>query len=191
MANAYFSFVKPITVDTVSGCLVGMRKFLGEHNGFHTNGQPNFMWNKFILSIASGGGDIVAGFALFNEMAGMDVTIETHNSGAVDSAALIPFLAGSRRTASRYSGFLFHQISWTFTATSQTRTQISDVTGWLQNYDRMMAELIAERTNLSFDDAQRMMKDGTNLTPQQALDCGVIHAIEEHTTSRDAVNWQI
>lgn len=185
--NRLLLFWKPINADTVTSCITGMR------NQLAARPQPgtNFSWDTFHVSIASGGGEVISAFSLFNQMAGMDATIHTHNSGAVDSAALVPFLAGTRRTASKYSGFLLHQMVWTFPTPEQTRAQIAEVTGWLKNYDRMMAELISERSKLSFDDAQRMMKDGTNLTPEQALDYGIIDAIEDFKAPRDTFTWMV
>ncbi|MFA1625860.1 ATP-dependent Clp protease proteolytic subunit, partial [Rhizobium mongolense] len=94
MATAYFYFGKPINADTVTSCITGMR------NQLAARPQPgtNFSWDTFHVSIASGGGEVISAFSLFNQMAGMGATIHTHNSGAVDSAALVPFLAGTRST---------------------------------------------------------------------------------------------
>ncbi|WP_313195624.1 ATP-dependent Clp protease proteolytic subunit [Shinella zoogloeoides] len=191
MATAYIYFGRPINLDTSTSFMKAVHTLMGQNGGKLSNGEPAYLWDTLRVSIASGGGDVVAGFALYNEMTSTDVTFHTHNAAAVDSVALLPFLAGIRRTASRYSGFLLHQMTWTFPFTGQTRTQIADVTGWLGNYDHVMAQVIAERTDISFDDAQLMMRNGANLTPQQALECGVIHAIENPTKPRDAATWQV
>jgi len=191
MATAYIYFGKPINLDTSTSFLKAVHSLIGQSGAAAPDEEPAYLWDTLRVSIASGGGDVVAGFALYNEMMSTDVRFHTHNSAAVDSVALLPFLAGARRTASKYSGFLLHQMTWTFPSAGQTRTQIADVTGWLQNYDHVMAEVIAERTNMSFDDAQLMMRNGANLSPQQALEYGVIHAIENPTTPRDAATWQV
>ena len=57
--------------------------------GEKLQGQPNFLWNHFHYSMSSGGGDIIAAFAVFNEMKGLPVRITTHNAGAINSVAII------------------------------------------------------------------------------------------------------
>lgn len=191
LTTAFIYFGRGVNQDSATGLIGACRNLIGER---HTNpdGSPgNYRWSEFQISIASGGGDVVAAFSMFNELIGMDIAVNTHNAGAVDSAAIMPFMAGVRRTASPNSAFMFHQTVWSFSVLTQTGTQINDARRWLALYDGMLADTIASRTSLSRDAVLGMMRDGASLTPQDALNHGIIHAIEECRTPRDARSWQV
>lgn len=189
MVAAYIFFARPINLDTATSLIGACRALIGERQQGAVAGT--YAWSEFRIDIASGGGDVVAAFAMFNELAGMDIPVDTHNAGAVDSSAIMPFMAGRRRTASAMSAFMFHQTVWSFPTPSQTGTQIRDAGRWLSLYDGMVADTIASRTSLSRDRILEMMRDGTSLTPSEARDAGLIHAIEECQTPRDARSWQV
>lgn len=192
MTTAYIYFGRPINLDTAANLVNACRTLIGERSQVAQGAQPGaLLWSDFRIEMASGGGDVVAAFAIFNELTGMTIPVDTHNAGAVDSSAIMPFMAGRRRTASNMSAFMFHQTVWTFQTPSQTGTQINDAGRWLGLYDGMMADTIASRTTLAKDKVLGMMRDGASLTPNEALACGLIHAIEECRTPRDARSWQV
>lgn len=187
MPTAYVYFGKPISSDTSTSLMQAMRIFMGE-----VDSAGQFAHSSIDISISSGGGDVIAAFSLFNELSGFEVPINTHNSGAVDSAAIMPFIAGQRRTASAASAFMFHQAAWTFPAKDNlTRIVINDASRWLGLYEGMMADTVASRSNLTREQVLRMMREGESLSPQQALDVGLIHAIEERQTPRICRTWQV
>jgi ATP-dependent Clp protease protease subunit len=187
MPAAYVFFGRPINSDTSTALMQAVRTFMGE-----VDNTGQVAHSSLEISISSGGGDVVAAFALFNELSGFEVPINTHNAGAVDSAAIMPFVAGRRRTASAASAFMFHQAAWTFPAKDNlTRIVINDASRWLGLYEGMMADTVASRSNLTRDRVLGMMREGESLTPQQALDAGLIHAIEERQTPRICRTWQV
>jgi ATP-dependent Clp protease protease subunit len=182
MPTAYVYFGKIINPDTVTAAVMGCRTLMGEKND---QGHPS--WDNLKFAIACTGGDVAAAFALYNELSSLPLQIDTHNSGAVDSAAIMPFMAGTRRTASVNSAFLFHQLSWTFAGPS-TLTVINDARRWLETYEGMMADVIASKTNLKKVEILRMMHVGTTLSP---ADAKLIDAIEEYKIPFDARSWQV
>ena len=185
MATAYIYFGKPINADTSQAVINACRAMMGE---LDLTGQ--FKWDKYKLSIASGGGDIIGAMAMFNELNVLPQTIETHNSSAVDSSAILPFMAGARRTASKYSAFLFHQMAWNFSALNVTSTVIADASRWLSTYEEMMAEIIANKTSLKSDAIIQMMRAGTTMRPNEAKNVGLNDDIEEYKIPHDARSWQ-
>jgi ATP-dependent protease ClpP protease subunit len=150
------------------------------------------MWNVLKISIASGGGDIIAAFGAYNELKALPLTIHTHNAGAVDSAAIVPFMLGERRTAAAASAFFFHQVQWTFPSNQNlTATVISDATKWLGTYEDLMAVTVSGRSGIPKNDVLKMMREGTTVTPERAKELGLIHEIEEHTIPQSARTWQV
>jgi ATP-dependent Clp protease, protease subunit len=141
------------------------------------------------FAIASTGGEIAPAFALYNELNSLPLQIDTHNSGAVDSAAIMPFMAGSRRTASANSAFLFHQISWTFGGPA-TLPVINDARRWLGTYEGVMADVVSSKTSLKRAEILRMMHVGTTFSPADAKKVGLIDAIEEYKIPFHARTYQ-
>jgi ATP-dependent protease ClpP protease subunit len=187
MGTAYLYFGKPITSDTITALVMGCRSLMGEKD---QNGI--LLWDHFHLEIASGGGDIIASFAGYNTLVNLPVTVTTHNAGAVDSSALMLFLAGEKRTASRMSRFFFHQIQWSFSAQgSLTAGMIEDAGKWLSAYEDLMAECIADETNISKDDAMKMMREGTSVSPEEAETLGLIDEIKASPVPATARSWQV
>jgi hypothetical protein len=109
MATAYISFCRGLAADTCSQLIAGCKTLAAETDavtdpktGQVTNKQK---WDTIDLSITCGGGDLLSGFACYNELKGLPVTFITRNCGAVDSAAIMPFLLGAKRYASQSSAF--------------------------------------------------------------------------------------
>jgi ATP-dependent protease ClpP protease subunit len=189
MAIAYASFCRPMTQDTATMALTALRQLSLER--LQTD-PTKAAWETVKLNIACGGGDIIAGLALFTEMMAMPFEIHTHNVAAVDSAAILMFMAGSARFASKFSAFHFHQPAWTFAAKENlSRTVVSDAARWLDRYQDMMAKVVSDRSSLSSEDVLRMQNEGATLSSTEALECGVIHEIAEPTFPRDSRWHQI
>jgi hypothetical protein len=90
MATAYISFCRGLAADTASLLISGCKTLATEAENIvdPTTGQITGTWQKWDtidLSITCGGGDILAGFACYNELKGLPVTFITRNCGAVCS----------------------------------------------------------------------------------------------------------
>lgn len=74
--------------------------------------QPTELYMLF----SSNGGDVNAGFVLYNFLLSLRGKIKTtiHNIGNVDSIANVIFMSAERRLASPSASFLFHGISMNF-----------------------------------------------------------------------------
>ncbi len=185
MTMVYVSFCKPITFDTATALIRTCRDVVSDsaHN-----------WDKLRLMISGGGGNITASFAAYNEIRSMPIELETLNTGAIESPALMIFLAGKQRYACARSAFQFRQLSWSFPNKDDVALSvIADTARWLQEYQRMMADAIADGTDgrLTADKVLEMMQAGTTLNPQQAKDVGLIHDIVEPTIPAGARWWQV
>lgn len=152
-----------------------------------SDGQHN--WDKLRLMMSSGGGNITAAFAAYNEIRSMPIELETLNTGATDSSALMIFMAGKKRYACARSAFQLRQLSWSFQSKNDVALSvISDAARWLQEYQQMIAEGTGRLTR---DKIIEMIQAGTTLTPQQAKDAGLIHDIIEPAIPAGARWWQV
>ena len=66
---------------------------------------------RLILKINSVGGDIESSIGLYHYLKMLPYPIETVNMGSVRSAAILPYLAGSTRSACAHFDFTFHPIT--------------------------------------------------------------------------------
>lgn len=187
MATAYIYFGKIINSDTSSQFVHGCRSIMGDKDA-----NQKFLWDRFHVTMSTGGGDVIGAFGMYNELKALSIKVSTHNSGAVDSSAIVPFMAGDRRTAASYSSFLFHQIQWTFPAKeSVTATVIQDAVKWIAQFESMMADLVAKNTKLQSSDVLKMMREGTIINPTEAKKLGIIHDIDDYKIPQDARSWQV
>lgn len=186
MATAYVYFGKPINVDTTTALITACRTLAWESDA--SSGDP--LWDKIHLTIASGGGGITQGFAAFNELKALPVELTTHNVGSVDSAAILIFMAGSKRLAVKASGFLFHESTWNFAGQGDvTLTTAGNTKKWLETYEGMQAEIVASRTGLQQDDVRKMMRDGTCIRSEEAVTLGLVDSVQEFALPRTARSW--
>lgn len=63
---------------------------------------------KLIVHISSTGGDFNAAFDIVSTILSSPIQIHMHNSGYVESAAVLVYLAAQTRTAEDYSRFMIH-----------------------------------------------------------------------------------
>lgn len=119
--------------------------------------------------------------------------MQTHNLGTVESMGNILFLAGERRTACSYSKFLFHPFHWTLHG-SVDHSRMAEYAMSLDYDLRLYAQIVAERTKGAaevLDVPRYLMAYPRILGPREALENGMIHAIDEMPIDVDAVQWSV
>ncbi len=129
------------------------------------------------VSFSSTGGFIDAGVAFYNALRAMPVLTAFYNTGTVHSAATIAFLGAQQRYASTNSNFLIHPVE-----TDAVRMNVSKLRAALveaqANEDRI-DRIIADRTAIPADLVTARKLGDTYITPQQALEFGVIQQIAD------------
>lgn len=99
---------------------------------------------------SSQGGEVDAGITLYNFLRALPVEIVMHNNGSINSIANVIFLAANTRFAAKHSAFLFHGINWNFgQGASLTFSQLQENLSLFKREEIKIAEIIAERTNLT------------------------------------------
>lgn len=196
MATAYVSFCRALAADTCSQLIAACKTLVAEviSGTNQITGEKTDMqkWDTIDLSITCGGGDLLSSFACYNELLGLPVTFVTRNCGAVDSAAIMLFLLGTRRYASRASAFFFHQTAWTFPSQANVPIgTIADAAEYLGHYQKMMSELVASKSRLTADDIQRLMTEGSTMLPTEAKERGLIDEVDEISLPFGARWWQV
>jgi ATP-dependent Clp protease, protease subunit len=143
------------------------------------------------LSITSRGGVVASAMHLFSFIRALPVPVTIHNTGQISSAALIVFLAGQRRTCSRYAAFMHHPSAF------------SSERGMLVNEAAAQIEAM-KSADLRTDDILRdqcstfpeqLMKEAeyrdVNISAEDALEYGIVHEVCEFKVPRDTIVWTI
>lgn len=66
------------------------------------------------LNISSSGGSVISGITAYNFLKQLPYKLTCHNLGEVSSAAILPYLAGEKRTAEPVSKFMIHPVECSF-----------------------------------------------------------------------------
>lgn len=133
---------------------------------------------RFVILISSTGGSVFHGLSAHNYLKGIPAEIETHNFGSVDSIGVALFLAGSKRYSVPDARFLIHPVTWGFVANERLEDkQIEERLKSLRIDTENIAAVIAGGTGKKEKEIIKAMHNRTTLSPEQALEYGLVHDI--------------
>jgi ATP-dependent Clp protease, protease subunit len=129
--------------------------------------------------ISSMGGDVDAGFTLYNFLVSLQgkITISMHNIGSIDSIANVIFMGGQKRYAAPSASFLFHGVSMNFAA-PQSRTQVKESLSRVVGMENRIATTISKNSNLTEAELEVLFQQGENKDVKFAFDKGIITEIK-------------
>lgn len=167
--TVYINFYANINSQSVQHVMNICTQLINEH-------KPS----KLYFAISSNGGDVAAGFTLYNFLVSLPADIAMHNVGTVDSVATVIFLAASERYAAPHSTFLYHGVTLNVGGPmSFTIEQLSERVGSLAADEARIAEVIADKTNLDVIQINTFQKQGETLNPSAAKVHGIVHDIRD------------
>ena len=106
------------------------------------------------------GGDVYDGLLIFDTIRdiakkGIEVTIEVRGLAASMAAIILQAASIKRRTSSRYTRFLIHEISsLSAGTTSEQEEQVNE----LRKLNSMLRDILSERTGRSVEEIEKMWK---------------------------------
>lgn len=123
-----------------------------------------------LVRINSVGGDVEEGFALYSELRRYAKTHKAHITtlaeGRCASIATVFFLAGDTRIITEHTEPFVHN-AWT--KAEGDSQELQKISSGLEKWNDKIAQHYAKHTNLSYQQARRMMREQTAITPQVAL----------------------
>jgi ATP-dependent Clp endopeptidase proteolytic subunit ClpP len=131
------------------------------------------------LLMASGGGLVDPGMAIFNFLRGIPVKVHTYNYGNVDSVAGVIYCAGTRRLATPHCKFLVHGITWRIApnTTELAKQRMREYLGQIDTIKRNIASVISQATGKTTEIVTADMTRGLTMTGDEAKDYGLVHEI--------------
>ena len=133
-------------------------------------------WQEIALYINSPGGLISAGLAIYDTMQFIACPVATCCMGQAASMAAVLLAAGSpgRRFSLPHSRIMIHQPHGGYAG------QASDIQIHAQEITRLkglLTDILAEHSGISREELEPMLDRDTFLSPQEALDLGIIDNI--------------
>ena len=142
-----------------------------------TNYTPVTIYFQF----SSGGGHVDSAITLYNFLKSLPCEIIMHNTGSIDSAANVVFMAGNKRYAVAHTSFLFHGVGYTFGQQGLTRAQINEGLSVVDIAEEKIAGILAANTDLTAVEIKNLFIEGKSQSATFAKQKGVISELREVT----------
>ncbi len=163
----YLSFSAEINQNTVENLMA----VFGQH---YNQGVRDFY---FLFS--SPGGNVMNGINVYNYLRSLPIRLTIHNIGIVDSIANVIFLAAETRYAVKNSSFLFHGVGFDITQARFEEKQIKEKLEIIERDQKLIADIIADRTKLTVPEVEQMFLEAKTMTPEEALGKQIVSDIRE------------
>ena len=133
----------------------------------------------FYLLLSSPGGNVMNGITIYNFLKSLPINLTTHNIGIVDSIANVIFLAGKTRYAVKNSSFLFHGVGFDINQARFEEKDVKEKLKMIQRDQKLIANIIAEQSQYTEAEIEKMFFEADTRTPGQAKEKGLISDIRE------------
>jgi ATP-dependent protease ClpP protease subunit len=131
------------------------------------------------ILMATNGGVVETGVALYNMLRALPIRVVTHNVGNVESIGNIIFLAGEERFAAPNATFMFHGVQWGATGPVQLNVpMLKQVLTSLEADEARIASIVADRSSVTEQTVKGFFRQGETKDAQYALASGIITDIK-------------
>jgi len=127
------------------------------------------------LLIHSSGGVITDGIAIYNFLRNLPLDITTYNAGGVSSVAVLPYLAGKNRQASKAATFLIHKSAVAPPAATAERLKLT--AEYLLIEDGRSEDILREHITLPPEKWEIHSRGDLTLTAEEAVRFGLAHVV--------------
>ena len=177
--QAMINFFSPINQESIQALIRAFREAI-------TDGETE----NIKLLISSPGGTVQHGVLAYNFIRGcvkQGITVETHNLSLVDSVALVLYLAADIRVGYPSSLFRFRPITHGLGPSSEEKRlgelELTQLLASIQSDTDSLAQILANETDLEFENARALFSSGETWTTEQAKDAGLVTKIIAHAPS--------
>lgn len=176
----YLSFIRPVNYDNVNTLLTKINQAVDKG------------YQEIILMMSSAGGQVIPGFAAYNQLQMLPIRLTTYNIGSVSSIAAIMFLAGTVRLAVPNATFQFHSAVLELGQGGETaKYQLVQYLSELAALEERLKDIIIARTNLQPAEVDLLMAEGKTRDAQFAKNTNIVQYIASYTIPGDAPLIQV
>ena len=142
------------------------------------------------LCLSSLGGYVHSGIYLYNHIRSLPLDVVMYNLGSVASIAVAVFVAANRRYCSEHGVFMIHPTSLSPQAGMTATLLQSSLDGALAD-DLRTESILRERTRIPNDTLSARRAKDVHITPQAALDFGLVDEVREFALPQGYQIFQI
>jgi len=145
-----------------------------------SNTVQQYKVKSLYFQFSSSGGSVDSAITLYNFLKSLPCEIIMHNTGSIDSAANVVFMAGDKRYAAPHTSFLFHGVAWNFGAEQQLkRAQIKESLSMVESAEDKIAGILATHTNLTIKEIKQLFNEGESKSATFAKTKGVVTELKD------------
>jgi ATP-dependent Clp protease, protease subunit len=167
MTTAYLNFHAPINTLTA-------QHLMGTCSNLVSNGNQ-----EIHLLLSTPGGEVTAGITIYNFLRALPVRLITHNTGNIDSIGNPIFLAGQTRIACPHSTFMFHGVGLDVKNQRLDEKILRECLNSILADQRRIADIIADRTNITLNQARKLFAEARTKDADYALKNGIVGSIAD------------
>ena len=136
--------------------------------------------SRLTLLIATTGGSVFHGMAVYNYLKGLPLHITTHNFGSVDSIGVPMYCSGALRLCVPQARFLLHPITMNFSAGAvYEEMQLMEKLKSMRVDSDNFAAVVAANTQRTPRQILSAMRERVSLDPEDARGWGLVHEIRQ------------
>lgn len=126
------------------------------------------------LHLSSIGGKLHSAFTAYNYLRSLNVPFHTHNTGNIEGAALMLYLASDHRSVSPNSRFVLTNLDWRFGHDYVRFGELHEAYQSLKHDIKCYSDIFNERTNRSLDVEGCLTGAARVLDPEESLKAGIV-----------------
>ncbi len=139
------------------------------------------------LIMATNGGSVTQGIALYNLLRASQYKLIAHNIANVDSIGNIVFVAAEKRRATSHAVFLIHGVRSHMDEQDMNESGLKEKLSSIEMDNKRIRKIFCERTKLSMDEMERLILDGVAEDSAYALSKGIVDEVVELVIPRGTV----
>lgn len=164
---AYFGFTGPIEHGGVTRIAAAM------------NHAVNNAFDEVVLAMSSGGGYVSDGIYLYNHIKSLPIPVTIYNTGSISSIAVAAFVGAKTRYCSEHAMFMIHPTALFPGQDGMSAERLNASLDAALADDSRTEQILRENTTLTDDLlSARRFKD-VYISPQQAVQVGLVDGVRE------------
>jgi ATP-dependent Clp protease protease subunit len=147
------------------------------------NVAVNNNFDSVYLCFSSLGGYVADGIYVYNHIRALPIPVTIHNTGSVSSIAVAIFVSGQERFCSPHAMFMIHPTSIPMQENITSGRAQAVLDAALAD-DLRTENILRERSTIPKKILVSRRTKDVHITPEQALDYGLVHGVSEFTLPR-------
>jgi ATP-dependent Clp protease, protease subunit len=154
------------------------------------NSAVNSQCDEVHLSFSSLGGYVADGIYLYNHIRGLPLKVVAYNVGSAASIAVAVFVAAEERYCSSHSMFMIHPTAFP-TLEGMSAERLDGALQAALADDQRTENILRERTGIPNDILANRKVREVHITPERAVEIGLVQRIREFTLPKGQQIFQI